>query len=75
VVDHGYAAGLGRLVSPDFEPLGFEWRINVAVLSAQAARRPSSLPWGRSRRRMTSESPAAAMPAMTCSDPGPVRLV
>ncbi|MEV6923642.1 ferrous iron transporter B [Dactylosporangium sp. NPDC051485] len=37
-IDHSYAAGLGRLMAPVFDPLGFDWRINVGVLSAQAAR-------------------------------------
>lgn len=37
-VEHSYAADLGRFVGPVFEPLGFDWRINVGVLSAQAAR-------------------------------------
>jgi ferrous iron transport protein B len=37
-VEHSYAAGLGHLMAPVFDPLGFDWRINVAVLSAQSAR-------------------------------------
>lgn len=37
-VEHSVAAGLGRLVEPVFAPLGFDWRIDVGVLSAQAAR-------------------------------------
>ncbi len=37
-VEHSLAAGLGRFVGPFFAPLGFDWRINVGVLSAQGAR-------------------------------------
>jgi len=37
-VDHSLAADLGHLVEPVFAPLGFDWRVNVGVLSAQAAR-------------------------------------
>lgn len=38
VLDHSYAAGLGRTIEPIFEPLGFEWRINVGLVGAMAAR-------------------------------------
>jgi ferrous iron transport protein B len=37
-VDHSLAGDLGRLAQPLFAPLGFDWRVNVGVLSAQAAR-------------------------------------
>jgi ferrous iron transport protein B len=37
-VDNSLAAGLGRAVAPVFAPLGFDWRIDVGLLSAQAAR-------------------------------------
>lgn len=37
-MEHSYAAGLGHLTAPVFDPLGFDWRINVGVLSAQSAR-------------------------------------
>lgn len=38
VLDNSYAADVGRFVSPVFEPLGFDWRINVGILSSLAAR-------------------------------------
>jgi ferrous iron transport protein B len=37
-VDRSLAAGLGRLAQPLFAPLGFDWQVTVAVISAQAAR-------------------------------------
>jgi ferrous iron transport protein B len=37
-VEHSLAADLGRLAEPVFAPLGFDWRVNVGLLSAQAAR-------------------------------------
>ncbi|MGN6521897.1 MAG: ferrous iron transporter B [Actinomycetes bacterium] len=38
VVDHSWAADAGRFVSPVFAPLGFDWRINIGVLSSLSAR-------------------------------------
>ena len=37
-MDNSWAAKGGKAVQPVFEPLGFDWRINVAVLSSLAAR-------------------------------------
>jgi ferrous iron transport protein B len=37
-LDHSYAAAVGRSVEPLFAPLGFDWRINVAVLASLSAR-------------------------------------
>ena len=34
VIDHSYAASVGRGVEPVFEPLGFDWRINVGVIAS-----------------------------------------
>lgn len=38
VLDHSYGAAIGRAVEPVFEPLGFDWRINVGVLASLSAR-------------------------------------
>ncbi|QLL09869.1 ferrous iron transporter B [Mycobacterium vicinigordonae] len=38
VVDHSFAAGLGRILEPVFTPLGFDWRICVGLIGAMAAR-------------------------------------
>ena len=52
VIDHSfYAASIGRAVEPVFAPLGFDWRINVGILSAGRPGRPSSPRWARWRRR------------------------
>ena len=37
-MDNSWAAAIGKTVQPIFEPLGFEWRVNVAILSSLAAR-------------------------------------
>lgn len=38
VVEHSFAAGLGKILEPIFSPLGFDWRICVALIGAMAAR-------------------------------------
>lgn len=67
-VDHSYAAGLGRLVSPVFDPLGFDWRINVGVLSAQSARETFVATLGQVAAAEDPENPAAALRNMTYPD-------
>ncbi|HQR28606.1 MAG TPA: ferrous iron transporter B [Nocardioides sp.] len=37
-LDHSYAASVGQAMEPVFAPLGFDWRINVAVLASLSAR-------------------------------------
>jgi ferrous iron transport protein B len=37
-IDHSYAAMIGRTFTPVFEPLGFDWRINTALIPAFGAR-------------------------------------
>ncbi|MFD8302681.1 ferrous iron transporter B [Streptomyces sp. NPDC059690] len=64
-VDHSYAAGLGRLVSPVFDPLGFDWRINVGVLSAQAARETFVATLGQVAAAENPEQPQQALRNMT----------
>ncbi|WP_416979796.1 ferrous iron transporter B [Streptomyces sp. T028] len=67
-VDHGYAADLGRLVAPVYDPLGFDWRINVGVLSAQAARETFVATLGQVAAAEDPEQPERALAAMTYSD-------
>ena len=37
-IEQSYAADLGRALEPVFEPLGFDWRINVGLIGSFAAR-------------------------------------
>ena len=67
-VDHSYAAGLGRLVAPVFDPLGFDWRINVGVLSAQGARETFVATLGQVAAAEDPEAPDQALQAMTYPD-------
>jgi ferrous iron transport protein B len=67
-VDHSYAAAVGRFVSPVFEPLGFDWRINVGVLSAQSARETFVATLGQVAAAQDPEAPADALRAMTYTE-------
>jgi ferrous iron transport protein B len=67
-VDHSYAADLGRLVAPVFDPLGFDWRINVGVLSAQAARETFVATLGQVAAAENPEQPDQALRHMTYPD-------
>jgi len=37
-IEQSYAAGIGHAMEPIFEPLGFDWRINVGLVGSFAAR-------------------------------------
>jgi ferrous iron transport protein B len=67
-VNHSYAADLGHLVSPVFAPLGFDWRVNVGVLSAQAARESFVATLGQVAAAEQPENPAQALRKMTYTD-------
>jgi len=70
VIDHSYAADLGHAVSPVFEPLGFDWRITIGILSAQAARETFVATLGQVAAATDPADPGRALSAMT-RDPGP----
>jgi ferrous iron transport protein B len=38
VLEHSYAASVGSLIEPVFEPLGFDWRIDLGIVGAVSAR-------------------------------------
>jgi ferrous iron transport protein B len=37
-VEHSYGAKIGRAMEPVFEPLGYDWRINIGLIGSFAAR-------------------------------------
>jgi ferrous iron transport protein B len=67
-IDHSYAAGLGRVVAPVFDPLGFDWRINIGILSAQAARETFVATIGQVAAAETPDNPGAALRGLTYPD-------
>jgi ferrous iron transport protein B len=68
VLDHSYAASIGRSVEPVFEPLGFDWRINIGILSSLAAREVFVATLGQVAAAENPEEPAEALRAMTMQD-------
>jgi len=68
VIDHSYAASVGRAVEPVFEPLGFDWRINIGILSSLAAREVFVATLGQVAAAENPEEPTAALTAMRVQD-------
>ena len=64
-MDNSWAAKGGKAVQPVFEPLGFEWRINVAVLSSLAARETFVATLGQIAAAEDPEEPSAHLATMT----------
>lgn len=65
VLDNSYAAGIGRAVEPVFEPLGFDWRINIGVLASLSAREVFVSTLGQVAAASDPENPADALQEMT----------
>ena len=64
-MDNSWAAAIGRTVQPVFEPLGFEWRINVSILSSLAARETFVATLGQIAAAEDPEEPSAHLATMT----------
>ena len=64
-MDNSWAAAVGKTVQPVFEPLGFEWRINVAILSSLAARETFVATLGQIAAAEDPEDPGAHLATMT----------
>ena len=64
-MDNSWAAKGGKAVQPVFEPLGFDWRINVAVLSSLAARETFVATLGQIAAAEDPEEPSAHLATMT----------
>ena len=64
-MDNSWAAKGGKVVQPVFEPLGFDWRINVATLSSLAARETFVATLGQIAAAEDPEEPTSHLSAMT----------
>ena len=64
-MDNSWAAKAGKVVQPIFEPLGFDWRINVATLSSLAARETFVATLGQIAAAEDPEEPTSHLSAMT----------
>lgn len=70
VIHNSWAADVGRSVSPVFDPLGFDWRINVGVLSSLAAREVFVATLGQVASAENPEEPLEQLRTLT-HDRGP----
>lgn len=68
VTEHSYAADLGRALSPVFEPLGFDWRINIGIVSSLAARETFVATMSQVAAAEDPDDPAAALERMTVAE-------
>ncbi len=65
VIDNSLAASVGNAVEPVFEPLGFDWRINIGVLSSLAAREVFVATLGQVAAAQNPDNPGSALQTMT----------
>lgn len=65
VLNHSYAASVGHAVEPVFDPLGFDWRINIAILSSLAAREVFVATLGQVAAAEDPDNPSSSLETMT----------
>ncbi len=68
VLDHSAAASVGKAIEPVFAPLGFDWRINIGVVSSLSARETFVATLGQVASAQDAEAPGDALKAMTYTD-------
>lgn len=66
--DHSVAADVGKAIEPVFEPLGFDWRINIGVVGSLSARETFVATLGQVSAAEDPEDPSAALSHMTYQD-------
>lgn len=67
-MDHSAAAWIGRAVEPVFEPLGFDWRVNIAIIASLSARETFVATLGQISSASDPDSPGDALAQMTYLD-------
>lgn len=65
VLEHSYAASAGKVLEPVFEPLGFDWRVNIGLIGATAAREVFVSTLGAAVAAEDPEDPGQALAEMT----------
>jgi ferrous iron transport protein B len=65
VMNHSYAADVGRAVEPVFAPLGFDWRTDIALVGSLSAREVFVSTLGQVSAAADPEDPHAALAGMT----------
>ena len=65
VMNHSYAADVGRAVEPVFAPLGFDWRTDIALVGSLSAREVFVSTLGQVSAAADPADPHAALARMT----------
>ena len=65
VIDHSFAASIGKFIEPIFAPLGFDWHINIGLVGAMSAREVFVATLGQVASAVDPENPREALKAMT----------
>ena len=68
VMEHSYAADIGKAIGPVFKPLGFDWHINVALVGSFSAREVFVSTLGQVSAATNPEDPHQALVSMTDDD-------
>lgn len=69
-LEHSAAATVGKAIEPVFEPLGFDWRINIGIISSLTARETFVSTMGQVAAASDPADPGTALARMTV-DHGP----
>jgi ferrous iron transport protein B len=65
VMDHSYAGNIGRAIEPVFQPLGFDWRTDVALVGSLSAREVFVSTLGQVSAVTNPDNPREALATMT----------
>ena len=65
VLDHSYAANIGKAIEPVFAPLGFDWRTDIALVGSLTAREVFVSTLGQVSAATNSTDPHRALATMT----------
>lgn len=65
VLDHSYAADIGKAIEPVFAPLGFDWRIDIALVGSLSAREVFVSTLGQVSAATNPADPHQALAGMT----------
>jgi ferrous iron transport protein B len=68
VMDHSYAADVGKAIGPVFKPLGFDWRVNISLLGCMSAREVFVSTLGQVAAATDPDDPREALACMTDDD-------
>jgi ferrous iron transport protein B len=68
VMDHSYAADVGKAIGPVFKPLGFDWRVNISLLGSMSAREVFVSTLGQVAAATDPDDPREALASMTDDD-------